>query len=141
MATYKSRYELLPGSSYEELIKQARQVYHGLQKSTPRRVPYIRSKYFNKEKVFINVFWEHLNQKSRKERVARLKYYKCALDLLSHGGNSPNTIIPNTEKQAVLYRFYGFTKSSQCFCVQVKENSRNKRKDFLSVYPVRKKDN
>ena len=34
----------------------------------------------------------------------------------------------------LLYRFYGVTKDGNYFCVQVKEDKRTKRKDFMSVF-------
>jgi hypothetical protein len=58
----------------------ARREYHLVQKRTPRRVPYIRSKYFKKDKVFLNTFWDHLKQKHPSEQAKRLKFYLAALD-------------------------------------------------------------
>lgn len=84
MSVYKSRNKQLAGTSYNELIRIARYEYHLIQKRTPRRVPYIRSQYFTKDKVFINNFWEHLSQKSPKDRVRRLKLYNAAIELLRH---------------------------------------------------------
>lgn len=34
----------------------------------------------------------------------------------------------------LLYRFYGVTKDDTYFCVQVEEDIRTKRKDFMSVF-------
>lgn len=138
MKVYKSKYELLPGSDLQEVTKLARLEYHMIQKKTPRRVPYIRSKYFTKDKIFINNFWDHLNQKSPKERVRRLKLYPCAIDLLRNSSYTPDTAYTRVEPDLALHRFYGQTNDGQRFCVQIKENKRNNRKDFISVFPVKK---
>ncbi len=34
-----------------------------------------------------------------------------------------------------LHRFYGQTKSGELFCVQIKQDKRTGRKDFMSVFP------
>ena len=128
----------MPGSALNEVMRLARYEYHLIQKKTPRRVPYVRSKYFVKDKIFINNFWEHLNQKSPKERIRRLKLYACAIDPLRNNVYAPETIFSNVETDINLHRFYGQTKDGQLFCVQVKENKRNNRKDFISVFPAKK---
>jgi hypothetical protein len=138
MKVFKSKYGTLPGSDLEEVTKLARHEYHLIQKKTPRRVPYVRSKYFTKDKIFINNFWDHLNQKSPKERIRRLKLYPCAIDLLRHSVSTPATVYTNVEPNVALHRFYGQAKDDQLFCVQIKENKRNNRKDFISVFPIRK---
>lgn len=39
----------------------------------------------------------------------------------------------------MLHRFYGKTKDGQTFCVQVKEDKRSNRKDFMSVFDIKSK--
>ena len=138
MKIYKSKYGKLPGSSLDELVKLARKEYHAIQKRTPRRVAYVRSSYFTKDKIFINNFWDHINKKSRKERVVRLKLYSCAIDLIRNSKDTPDTIFTNVDKNASFHRFYGQSRDGSYFCVQIKENKRNNRKDFMSVFPVKK---
>lgn len=138
MNIYRSKYSELPGSALEEIIKRARQEYHLIQKRTPRRAPYVRSKYFTKDKIFVSNFWEHLNQKSPKERITRLKLYACALDLLRNSSSAPDSVYTYTDMDVGLHRFYGQTKNGNYFCVQVKKNKRNGRKDFISVFPIKK---
>ena len=138
MRVYKSRYKKLSGSSLEELTKLARKQYHTIQKRTLRRAPYVRSKYFTKDKIFINSFWEHMNQKSPKERVKRLKYYQCAIDLIRNTSLSPDTVYTYTNMNVGLHRFYGQTKAGEYFCVQISENKRTHRKEFMSVFPSKK---
>lgn len=138
MKVFKSKYGKLSGSSLDELIKLARKEYHSIQKRTPRRIPYVRSRYFTKDKIFINNFWEHLNQKSPKERVRRLKLYPCAIDLIRNSSGAPDTIYTYENMNIGFHRFYGQTKNGEYFCVQMKENKRTGRKDFMSVFPSKK---
>lgn len=137
MKVYLSRHSELPGTSLSEVVARARHEYHLIQKKTPRRVPYVRSKYFVKDKIFISNFWDHLNQKSSKERVRRLKLYSCAIDLLRNSPHTPDTVYMRTDMDVVLHRFYGRTKEGGFFCVQVKASKRTNRKDFMSVFPVK----
>ncbi len=138
MNVYKSKSNELTGTNLEEITKQARREYHTIQKRTPRRVPYVKSKYFTKDKIFINNYWEHNNQKTPRERMRRLRLYTCAIDLLRNTTNAPDTIYTNVDKNIGLHRFYGQTNSGNYFCVQVKDNKRTGRKDFISVFPIKK---
>jgi hypothetical protein len=136
MQVYRSKYGKLPGTSYAELIRAARQEYHTIQKLTPRRVPYVRSQYFSKDKVFLNTFWEHLKQKRSIEQVNRLKYYKCAIDLLRNTTFSPESVFEKNNPGVLLHRFSGQTSDGASFFVQVKDNRRTGRKEFMSVFPT-----
>lgn len=73
-------------------------------------------------------------QKHPKERRKRLKFYKVALDLLRHSQIAPDTIFRTDDLNIMLHRFYGATKDGVYFCVQVKEDKRTGRKDFMSVF-------
>lgn len=132
---YKTKSNQLSGSSYEELIKKARQEYHKIQSKSPRRLPYIRSAYFAKDKIFVNLFWEHLGQKSPVDRVRRLKLYIVALELIRNCKITPDTVQNPNSKGQMLHRFYGATADGAKFVVQIKENKRTGRKDFVSCFP------
>jgi len=86
MNVYTSKYSRLPGSSYAEALSHARQEYNVIAHSTKRQ-PYVKSKYFNGNKVFLNVFWDHVMQKRLKERTRRLRFYRAALDRLAAGSD------------------------------------------------------
>mgnify|MGYP000852202963 CR=1 FL=1 len=133
MHVYTSKYPRLPGSAYDEVLKQARAEYQFVAQSSKRQ-PYVRSKYFNSSKIFLDVFWTHLMQKHPKERRKRLKFYKAALDLLRNSQINPDTITSAEDQRMLLYRFYSITKDGSYFCVQVKEDKRTGRKDFMSVF-------
>ncbi len=128
----------MSGTSYEEALYVVRREYRVIQKRTPRRQPYIRSKYFSNDKVFINNFLNHLVQKRKGEQIKRAKLFACALDLLRHTTLAPTTIISQRNPNELLHRFTGQTKDSQKFYVQVKQNAKNGRKDFMSVFGAKK---
>ena len=77
-------------------------------------------------------------QKNRKDRTKRLKLYKAAIDLLRNGRDDPETIFQKNDLAILLHRFYGKTKDGVEFCVQVKEEKRTGRKDFMSVFDRKK---
>ncbi len=134
MNVYKSKYGKLSGSSYDELAPVARAEFQRIKKLTKRQ-PYVRSAYFSKDKIFLSLFWEHLAQKHRGDRTSRLKLYICAIDLLRHTKQAPDTIFRADDLNVLLHRFLGETKGGEQFYVQVKENKRTGRKDFMSVFP------
>jgi hypothetical protein len=136
MKTYKSKYGKIPGTNYKELMKNARKIYHEIEKQT-NRTPYIRSNkhsYFKGEKIFLNMFFPHLGQKSQIDRKRRLKFFEAGLDLVKNT-NCPPTIKPNPNKKAeTFYRFTGETFAGEIFRVQVKANKRGNRY-LMSIYP------
>ena len=73
-------------------------------------------------------------QKHRGEATQRLKLYNAAIDTLRNSTISPETHINSQQSDVYLHRFYGQTKEGVKFCVQVKEDRRSGRKDFISVF-------
>jgi hypothetical protein len=131
MKTYISKFTQIPSTSHAEVMQAARSEYRRIQRLTPRRRPYIRSAYFDRDKVFIDPFWQHLGQKRLGDQVRRARLFKCAVDLISHSQLAPDTIYDGGE----LHRFYGQTKDGFGFRVQIKQISKTGRKDFMSVFP------
>ncbi|HUD07273.1 MAG TPA: hypothetical protein VMR34_05280 [Candidatus Saccharimonadales bacterium] len=138
MKTYRSKYGQLPGTSHANVIRAARYEYHKIQKRTPRRQAYVRSKYFKNDKIFVNQFWEHLKQKHAGDQLRRAKLFVCAIDLIRHNTLDPDTIYTYTNMNVSLHRFYGQTKDGFMFCVQIRENKQSGRKDFMSAFPMSK---
>jgi hypothetical protein len=97
--------------------------------------PYVRSAFFQKSKIFLSLFWVHINQKTRRSRKTRLKYYQCALDLLKNSTFAPTTKLNPNGRNELAHRFAGVTKDNELFFVQVKEDLRNGNKYFMSVFP------
>lgn len=133
MSVYQSKYGLLPGSSYDEVVAAARKEFNTIRKLTKRQ-PYVRSKYFRGDKVFVTIFWDHLMQKHRGDRAKRLKFYRAAIDLLRHSTEHSDPIFDKRNMEIILHRFYGKTSDGREFSVQVKEDKRSGRKDFMSVF-------
>lgn len=133
MKVFQSKASLLPGSSYNEVQVIARLEHNKIVALTKRQA-YARSIYFNKQKIFLSVFWEHTMQKNRKKRTERLKLYSAAVDLIRNTRHDPETVIEKNNPSVLLHRFYGITRDRVQFCVQVKQNKRTGRLDFMSVF-------
>ena len=134
MNIYTVKASKFSGTSYSEIERQARKLHNTIAKQTKRNA-YIRSTYFKKNKIFIKLFWEHLNQKPRKDRKRRLKYYACAIELLRHTPHTPETRQNPNGRNELVHRFAGITKEGEEFYVQVKENKANDDKYLISVFP------
>lgn len=61
MEIYQSKYSRLGGTSYNELERKVRKLHNTIAKRTKRNA-YLRSAYFDKDKIFLTLFWTHLNQ-------------------------------------------------------------------------------
>jgi len=133
MRAYQSGVSKLSGSNYGEVRKRALGVYKKFLKKTRRR-PYVRSAYFEKEKVFLEYFWPHVFQKNPRERFNRLKYFEAALDLIENSKEQPTMKVNQNNKQEILYRFAGITREKEIFYVQIKENKKIGRKYFMSCF-------
>lgn len=134
MKPYRTKASVIPGTDYREVHSRARQIYDREKKRTRRRA-YVRSAYFNKEKVFIDLFWQHLHQKNWRDRVRRLKYYPVALELIRHSKNDPHIRRNPNKTSEILYRFQGITADGKQFTVQIKENMKRRQKFLISIYP------
>ena len=133
MIPYKTKIKKVGGTSYKEVVKKARAIFHLIEKRS-KRIAYLRSGYFDKEKIFINLFWTHLNQKSPRERIKRLKFIGCAFDLIENSRDKPSSKPNPNNKKELLHRFGGVTQKGELFYVQIKESTKTKRKDFMSVF-------
>lgn len=134
MKVYKSKVSQLPGTSYDEIVVIARREHKKIEKMTKRQ-PYVRSTYFSKDKIFVSpLFWTHIMQKKHTVRTERLKLYNAAIDLMRNSRCEPETIFDNDDLSTLLHRFYGVTKDKVEFCVQIKQDKRTGRKDFMSVF-------
>ncbi len=134
MKSYQVKNCKLSGSSYNEVYKKAWQVYL-LEKKKSKRRTYVRSVYFKKSKIFLDVFWNHLKQKNWVDRFRRLKYYFCAIELIKNSRIDPETFQDVNNSKEILHRFSGVTKNGEEFFVQIKENKRTDQKYFVSVFP------
>ena len=137
MKLYKTKVGKLTGKNYPDLYKKAFYIYKQIKQKTKRR-PYIRSSYFRKDKIFLELFWQHLHQKNWRDRKRRIRYYPCAIELIRHSRiDSVSTDNPNNPSE-ILHKFSGITPDKNIFYVQVKENKRNNQKYLMSVFPEQK---
>lgn len=128
---YRCKQEIIKATDYAETVKKARRIYHDLER---KRDPFVRSAYFEKDKIFINTFWDHLKPKPQRDRRRRLKFYGCALELIQRSRVKPES--PFRTKSENLYRFSGESADGQKFVVQIREESKTGRKYFTSVFPL-----
>jgi len=134
MKSYQTKAGKIPGTNYSELIKAARLIFHTIEKRSKRR-PYIRSAYFDKEKIFFDYFWVHLEGKSYRDRTRRLKYFSCALELIENSRAAPISKVSQERKDEILHRFTGISREGDVFLVQIKEKILNGQKYLLSLFP------
>ena len=130
---FKCKQEVIKGENYAEIVRKARRIYHTHSRQT-RRDPFVRSPYFNKEKVFLNTFWNHINTKRQKDRKRRLVFYSCAIELIEGSRIQPEA--PFKSKTEQLFRFQGLSADSQQFIVQIREELKTGKKYFTSVFPL-----
>lgn len=96
----------------------------------------MRSAYFNKEKIFLELFWSHLHAKfNHRDKIRRIKYFPCALELISNTRFDPLSKENPNRPSEILHRFGGVTNDGEEFCVQIKENKKNGQKWLISVFP------
>jgi len=132
---YKTKVKKLSGTDFKEVRAQAFVCYQKVKKRTRRR-PYIRSAYFNKDKVFIDLFWQHLfDAKNWRDRIRRMKYFPAAIELLKNSKLVPKTKENPNKRFELLHRFAGMTPDNHFFVVQVKEDKRKSQKFLISVFP------
>jgi hypothetical protein len=129
---YQCKNKKLSGTSYGAIYPHAMAIFRKIKSKTKRR-PYARSAYFKKEKVFLDYFWEHLHQKNMRDKVRRLKFYACAIELIEKSKCEPKVMENPNKKTEILYRFSGKSKERETFTVQIKKDKR-KQKFFMSVF-------
>jgi len=136
MKVYKTKARKYSGSDFHEVNQQARGLYSQIKKKSKRRA-YLRSAYFSKEKVFIDLFWHHLFEKENwRERMRRIKYFGCAVELIRNSRFEPKSKENPNRSSEILHRFYGTTAEDELFCVQVKEDKKKSQKFLMSVFPT-----
>lgn len=135
MQFYRTKNGKLSGVDYRDIHRKALVLYKTIRSKTKRQ-PYIRSAYFNNEKVFIESFWRHLNDKKNfRDKMRRIKYFPCAIELIKKSRFQPISKENPNKKSEILHRFTGITKDGSSFFVQIKEDKKSGNKWFISVFP------
>lgn len=136
MDLYRTKAAKLSGSNFHEVNKLAYAEFVILKRKTKRRT-YIRSKYFKKQKIFLDLFWDHLHEKKNyRDKVRRVKYFTCGIELLKNSTVEPKIVQNPNKKSEILYRFSGVDPSGEKFIVQVKENGNSGEKYLISIFPI-----
>lgn len=135
MAEYKTKAKPLSGTNYHEIRKKALDFYQQIKNKTKRK-PYVRSAYFKKEKVFLDLFWAHVFHKNYWDQTRRMKYLPCAIELIQKSRLKPisDKLNPNKSTER-LYRFAGIAANGDKFRVQIKESRNSGKKYLISVFP------
>lgn len=135
MKIYKTKASILSGSDFREVREKAFNLYVNLKKKTKRR-PYVRSAYFKKDKVFLDLYWQHLfNQGNWRDRMRRLRFFPCAIELIQKSRFEPEIIKNSKKPSETLYRFAGVSSSDDLFYVQIKETRQKSQKFLISTFP------
>ena len=133
MNSFISTKSKITGSNYKEVFKKATIIFDSIVRKSKRK-PYIRSAYFLKQKIFINLFWVHLFYKSFLIRTLRLKYLSAGFELVEKSRIPPSSRDnPNNENE-ILHRFEGITRDKFQFYVQIKEIKRTGKKYLMSMF-------
>jgi len=136
---YKTRTSRIPGKDLRIIYKRSFSFYKNLKTKTRRR-PYVRSAYFNKKKIFLELFWQHLSDKSNfHDRVRRARYFPCAIELIEKSRFQPISKENPNKKSEILHRFIGISRDKYLFIVQIKENKKTGQKWLISVFPWNKR--
>lgn len=124
----------LPGTNYREISKAAHIFYTKIKKKSKRR-PYVRSAYFSKDKVFLELFWQHLHDKhNHRDKVRRLRLFPAAIELIESSKIAPESKVNPNKKSEILHRFLGNLDKENQFNVQIKEE-KDGEKWLVSVFP------
>ncbi|MBI4135738.1 hypothetical protein HY477_03330 [Candidatus Uhrbacteria bacterium] len=135
MQYYKTRARKLSGTHWPRLLKKAFGQYKEITSKSKRR-PYVRSAYFDKQKVFLGIFWQHLHEKNLRDKARRVAYFPCAIELIQKTRQEPTSKENPNRKGEIVHRFEGSTPDNEIFFVQIKEDRRTNQKWFISVFPL-----
>lgn len=135
MRAYPVKSSPLHGTDFHEIRRQAFGLYDEIKHKSKRR-PYVRSAFFNKEKIFLDIYWQHLyDQRNWHDRMRRLRFYPCAIELIQKSRFEPTSKENPNRRSEIFHRFMGITKNQDVFYVQIKEDKNSRQKFFMSVFP------
>ena len=123
--------------TYDQARKEVLEIFKELKGKSKRKLS-IKSRYFNKDKVFLDFFWDHLLQKPLAQRKDRLRFMPCALELIHLNTLKPSVKTNPHKPEEQLYRFYGKTPQGSRFVVQLKKTAQGSLQ-FMSAFPTNKK--
>lgn len=144
MQYYKTRARKLPGTHWPRLLKKSIGQYKEITRKTKRR-PYIRSAYFDKQKVFLGLFWQHLLEKNLHDKARRVSYFPCAIELIQKTHYEPTSKENPNRKGEIVHRFAGSTPDNEFFSCRLRKTGAQIRSGLsqfshLMVRPKIEKD-
>lgn len=135
MCTYKTKARKIPGTEFQEVKRIAFHLLKQIKKKS-KRLPYVRSAYFIKDKVFLTLFLQHLfEKKDWRDRTRRLKYFEATIELIEKSKFPPKSMENPNKRGEILHRFSGTTKDNEAFYVQIKEEKKSGKKYLISFFP------
>ena len=135
MRVYQTKSRKIPGTNFSEVRHTALQLFKKIQRKS-KRTPYVRSAYFNKEKVFLTIFLHHLYEKKDwKDRTRRLQFFETAIELIEKSRCLPRSVENPNKRSEWLHRFAGITPHKELFYVQIKEDKISGKKYLISFFP------
>ncbi len=135
MQVYRTKAKKFPGTAFRDVHEKAFGFYTEIKKKSKRRT-HVRSAYFDRDKIFLDLFWHHLFEKQNwRDRVRRMKFFACAIELIQKSHFEPKTKENPNRGSEILHRFYGITADNELFCVQIKEDKKKNQKFLISAFP------
>jgi hypothetical protein len=134
---YQTKAKRLSGTRYHDVYDEAFSLYKSIQQKSKRR-PYIRSAYFKKQKIFIDLFRKHLHEKNWQDRLRRTRFFPAAIELLKNSKISPKSKQNPNKHNEILHRFRGETFDGYIFYIQIREDKRTGNKNLFSIFPEQK---
>ncbi len=135
MQYYQTKAKTIKGEDFKEVHKIAFRIFLEIKKKSKRK-PYIRSAYYDKDKIFLDFYWEHLFKKENwRDRLRRIKFFAAALEVIRKSNISPLLKQDPNKKDVLLHRFAGKTSEGKEFFVQIKEFKKNGQKHLISIFP------
>jgi hypothetical protein len=132
MCYFKIKTRPIPGTNLKEVTKKMMLAFHDIEKRTKRR-PSIKCKVLGNDKIFIGEYIAHQGQKMRIDKLRRLKFFPCAIDLIKNTTEKPTEKVLRSGE--VLYRLYGIAGNGQKFIVQISQNPKTGNKRLMSSFP------
>lgn len=135
MQYYRVKAPLIKGNSYSQIRNLSLQYYREIAHRT-KRLPYIKSTYFGKRKIFLHHFWQHLFEKNPKDRMRRLRFFLCGIELIQTTQYQPEVITSKASNKETWYRFFGEALNEEKFVVQVKQ-TKKQQLFLMSIFPYK----
>lgn len=135
MEYYQTRAAKITGSNFNEMRKKAERLFDEIKRKSKRK-PCVHSAYFNKSKIFIDYFWNHLYAKqNRRDRIRRIQFYAAAIELLQKSRINPESKENPNNRNEILHRFMGKSREGIEFIIQIKEYKKSGQKHLISIFP------